>query len=94
MGLFEAVAWVLVGMSLLGGIGVALRWRRFTLTHPHANPDPQDLPSGADTGAENAAVAEHSLGAGARPAAGEDAGTMTHEEAVWATLADLASRPD
>ena len=92
LSVFETAAWVLVVISALGGIGAVLTRRHVTPTR--AAPDPQNPPVGAETDAENQVVAEHDLGLGLTPRAAPAAGTMTSEEAVRATLADLASRID
>jgi hypothetical protein len=88
----ETVAWVLVGLSLLGAIGVVLR-RRLVIPKPPLL-DPHDPPIGAAVDAGNPVVGERDLGPNATPAAGVEAGTTTSDESVWATLADLASRLD
>jgi hypothetical protein len=88
----ETVAWVLVGLSLLGAIGIVLRRRLVLPRRPRL--DPHDPPVGAAVDADNPVVGERDLGPNATPGAGVEAGTTTSDESVWATLADLASRLD
>jgi hypothetical protein len=92
LSVFGTVAWGLVGISLLGAIGVVLRRRHIAPSRP--DPDPQNPPIGPEIDADNRDVAAHRLGASATPVAGDEAGTISGDEALRATLAEIASRLD